>query len=41
MAESLEVDLDAASDLELDGEVVRARRLRIDVLPERIWVCGR
>jgi diacylglycerol kinase family enzyme len=41
MAESLEVELDAASDLELDGEVVRARRLRIDVLPERIWVCGR
>lgn len=39
MASELEVELTQEADLELDGEVVRARRVRFDVLPERIGVC--
>jgi diacylglycerol kinase family enzyme len=36
----LRVDLAEPAPLELDGEVVTARRVRFDVLPERIAVCG-
>ena len=36
----LRVDLEAEAPLELDGEVVTARRVRFDVLPERISVCS-
>jgi diacylglycerol kinase family enzyme len=35
----LQVDLAAPAPLELDGEVVTARRVVFDVLPERIGVC--
>jgi diacylglycerol kinase (ATP) len=35
----LEVESSRPFDLELDGEVVSARRVRFDLLPERIGVC--
>jgi len=37
---SAEITLAEPGDLELDGELFRARRVRFDVLPERLMVCA-
>jgi diacylglycerol kinase family enzyme len=39
-AQALDVRLDDASPLEMDGEVVTARAVRFDMYPERIRLCA-
>jgi len=39
-ARAVEVELSRPTALEIDGEIVRARRASIDLLPERIAACG-
>jgi diacylglycerol kinase family enzyme len=36
----MSVELERPADLELDGEIVRARRVEFDLLPERLSVCA-
>lgn len=40
MTNRITVELERAADLELDGEVFRARRVTFDVLPEKLSVCA-